>query len=130
MSPMDTRWDPALPIYRQLRDRLVAMILDGALNDGDALPSVRRMAADCRLNPLTVLRSYQRLAAERLVERRRGRGLYVCAGASVALRSAERRRFLDSEWPRVRAAIIRLGLSPEDLLQGQPTVGATPAAKR
>jgi GntR family transcriptional regulator len=126
---IDTQWDNSQPIYRQLRDRVVAMILEGVLKEGDPLPSVRNVAAEFRLNPLTVLKGYQQLVDEQLVEKRRGRGMYVSAGAAAALRTDERRRFLDSDWPKVRATIARLGLSVEQLLQApsSPPAGATPA---
>jgi GntR family transcriptional regulator len=126
---IDTQWDNSQPIYRQLRDRVVAMILEGVLKEGDPLPSVRNVAADLRLNPLTVLKGYQQLVDEQLVEKRRGRGMYVSAGAAAALRADERRRFLDSDWPKVRATIARLGLSVEQLLQApsSPAAGAAPA---
>ena len=114
---IDTQWDNSQPIYRQLRDRVVAMILEGVLKEGDALPSVRNVAAEFRLNPLTVLKGYQQLVDEQLVEKRRGRGMYVSAGAAVALRADERRRFLEADWPKVRATIARLGLSLEELLR-------------
>jgi len=117
---MDTQWDNSQPIYRQLRDRVVAMILEGVLKEGDPLPSVRTVAAEFRLNPLTVLKGYQQLVEERLVEKRRGRGMYVSDGAAAALRIDERRRFLESEWPRLHATIARLGLSVEELLQAPP----------
>ncbi|HTW75392.1 MAG TPA: GntR family transcriptional regulator [Steroidobacteraceae bacterium] len=120
------QWDDSQPIYRQLRDRVVAMILEGLLREGDPLPSVRSVAAEFRINPLTVLRSYQQLVDEQLVEKRRGRGMFVNAGAASALRIEERRRFLSSEWPRVRATIARLGLSVDELLAAQRT--AIPAA--
>src|SRR6202790_4357229 len=112
---MDPQWDDSLPIYRQLRDRIVAMILEEALREGDALPSVRSVAAEFRLNPLTVLKGYQRLVDEKLVEKRRGRGMYVSAGAAAALRTDERRRFLDTDWPKVRATIAPLRLSAGEL---------------
>jgi GntR family transcriptional regulator len=112
----DSPWDNSQPIYRQLRDRVVAMILEGVLKEGDALPSVRRVAAEFRVNPITVLKSYQQLVDEQLVEKRRGLGMYVTAGALGALQTDERRRFLESEWPKVRAQIERLGLSAKDLL--------------
>jgi GntR family transcriptional regulator len=126
---IDTQWDNSQPIYRQLRDRVVAMILEGVLKEGDPLPSVRTVAAEFRLNPLTVLKGYQQLVDEQLVEKRRGRGMYVSAGAAAALRTDERRRFLESDWPKLRATIARLGLSVEDLLQAPtaPTPGAAPA---
>ena len=108
---MDPQWDDSSPIYRQLRDRVVAMILEGVLKEGDPLPSVRNVAAEFRLNPLTVLKGYQQLVDELLVEKRRGRGMYVNVGARAALMKDERQRFLEDEWPRVHASIARLGLS-------------------
>jgi len=117
---MDPEWNDRQPIYRQLRDRVdrvVAMILDGVLKDGDPLPSVRTVAADCRVNPLTILKGYQELVDEGIVESRRGRGMFVGAGAHERLLRAERERFLAEEWPRVRATIGRLGLKPEELLE-------------
>jgi GntR family transcriptional regulator len=114
---MDPQWDDSLPIYRQLRDRVVAMILEGVLKEGDPLPSVRSVAAEFRLNPLTVLKGYQQLVDERLVEKRRGRGMFVSDGASKALMKDERQRFLEDEWPKVYATIQRLGLSASDLLK-------------
>ena len=112
---MDPQWDDSLPIYRQLRDRVVAMILEGVLKEGDALPSVRSVAADFRLNPLTVLKGYQQLVDEQLVEKRRGRGMFVSPGARKALMKDERQRFLEDEWPKIHATIQRLGLSDEEL---------------
>jgi len=114
---MDPQWDESLPIYRQLRDRVVAMILEGVLREGDALPSVRSVAAEFRLNPLTVLKGYQQLVDENLVEKRRGRGMFVSNGARAALMKDERQRFLDDEWPKVYATIQRLGLSASELLR-------------
>jgi GntR family transcriptional regulator len=113
---MDPKWNEDLPIYRQLRDRVVAMILEGVLSDGDALPSVRTVAAEYRLNPLTVLKGYQELVDEGLVEKKRGRGMFVTEGARKNLLKDERQRFLDKEWPRVAATIERLGLDVESLL--------------
>ncbi len=113
---MDPKWNEDAPIYRQLRDRVVAMILEGVLTDGDALPSVRNVAAEYRLNPLTVLKGYQELVDEGLVEKKRGRGMFVTDGARVQLLKDERRRFTEKEWPLVAATIERLGLSVEDLL--------------
>jgi GntR family transcriptional regulator len=113
---MDHEWNDSQPIYRQVRDRVVAMILDGILKEGDPLPSVRNVAAEYRVNPLTVLKGYQQLVDERLVETRRGRGMFINAGARSLLLQAERRKFLGEEWPRVCATIERLGLTPEDLL--------------
>lgn len=113
---MDPKWNEDLPIYRQLRDRVVAMILEGALKDGDALPSVRNVAAEYRLNPLTVLKGYQELVDEGLVEKKRGRGMFITDGARVQLLKDERRRFLDKEWPLVLGTIERLGLDVATLL--------------
>jgi DNA-binding transcriptional regulator YhcF (GntR family) len=115
---MDREWNDNQPIYRQLRDRVVAMILDGILKEGDPLPSVRNVAAEYRVNPLTVLKGYQQLVEEGLVETRRGRGMFINAGAHNLLLNAEREKFLGEEWPRIHATIRRLGLKPEDLLNG------------
>lgn len=114
---MDPKWSEDLPIYRQLRDRVVAMILEGVLGDGDALPSVRNVAAEYRLNPLTVLKGYQELVDEGLVEKKRGRGMFVTDGAQERLLRDERRRFMEKEWPAVLATIERLGLDATDLLE-------------
>jgi GntR family transcriptional regulator len=115
---MDREWNDSQPIYRQLRDRVVAMILDGVLKEGDPLPSVRNVAAEYRVNPLTVLKGYQQLVDEGLVESRRGRGMFINTGARSTLLKGERQKFLDEEWPRVHATIQRLGLRPEELLNG------------
>jgi len=115
---MDREWNDSQPIYRQLRDRVVAMILDGVLKEGDPLPSVRTVAAEYRVNPLTVLKGYQELVDEGLVETRRGRGMFINAGARALLLKGERQKFLRHEWPRIHATIQRLGLTPEDLLKG------------
>lgn len=119
-ASMDPQWDESQPIYRQLRDRVVAMILEGVLKEGDPLPSVRNVAAEFRLNPLTVLKGYQQLVDEQLVEKRRGRGMYVNAGARKALMKDERQRFIEDEWPKVYATIQRLGLSAQELLAQTP----------
>jgi GntR family transcriptional regulator len=113
---MDPDWNDSQPIYRQLRDRVVAMILDGVLKEGDPLPSVRTVAADARVNPLTVLKGYQQLADEGLVEKRRGLGMFINAGARELLMAGERRKFLNEQWPAVFATIQRLGLRLEDLM--------------
>jgi GntR family transcriptional regulator len=113
---MDSEWNDGQPIYRQLRDRVVAMILDGVLKEGDPLPSVRNVAAEYRVNPLTVLKGYQELVDEQLVETRRGLGMFVNAGARNLLLKGERKKFLAEEWPRVAATIDRLGLTPKELL--------------
>ncbi|MDX1442185.1 MAG: GntR family transcriptional regulator [Gammaproteobacteria bacterium] len=114
---MDPNWNDNQPIYRQLRDKVVAMILEGVLKDGDALPSVRSVAADYQLNPLTVMKGYQELVDEDLVEKRRGRGMFVKEGASKRLGSSERDVFLNEEWPLVVDKINRLGLDTEELLE-------------
>jgi len=113
----DHEWNDDQPIYRQLRDRVVAMILDGVLKEGDPLPSVRNVAAEYRVNPLTVLKGYQQLVDEQLVESRRGRGMYVNAGARDLLLQGELQRFLAEEWPRVHATIRRLGLTAKELME-------------
>src|SRR5437764_14702941 len=115
---MDREWNEGQPIYRQLRDRVVAMILEGVLQEGDPLPSVRMVAAEYLVNPLTVLKGYQQLVDEGLVEARRGRGMFINAGARTLLLQGERRKFLVEEWPRIRATIQRLGLKAEELLDG------------
>jgi GntR family transcriptional regulator len=113
---MDREWNDSQPIYRQLRDRVVAMILDGVLNEGDPLPSVRNVAAEYRVNPLTVLKGYQELVDEQFVESKRGLGMFVKTGARNLLLRGERQKFLTEEWPRIYAAIERLGLKAEELL--------------
>jgi GntR family transcriptional regulator len=109
-------WNDYQPIYRQIRDRVVAMILDGVLKEGDPLPSVRNVAAEYRVNPLTVLKAYQQLVDEELVETRRGRGMFINDGARALLLRGEREKFLQDEWPRICANIQRLGLHTADLL--------------
>jgi GntR family transcriptional regulator len=116
---MDPQWDNSQPIYRQLRDRVVAMILEGVLKEGDPLPSVRTVAAEYRVNPLTVLKGYQQLADEGLVETKRGRGMFINTGARTLLLQGERQKFLAEDWPRVYATIQRLGLKAEELLNGK-----------
>ena len=113
---MERDWDNSQPIYRQLRDRVVAMILDGVLNEGDPLPSVRTVAAEYRVNPLTVLKGYQQLVDEQLVEKRRGLGMFINAGARKLLMQGERQKFLTEDWPKIYATIQRLGLEPQELL--------------
>jgi GntR family transcriptional regulator len=122
---MDREWNDGQPIYRQLRDRVVAMILDGVIKEGDPLPSVRNVAAEYRVNPLTVLKSYQQLVDEQLVEKKRGLGMFVNAGARDLLRQGERQKFLAEQWPRVYATIQRLGLTLQELLAAAP--GAPPS---
>jgi GntR family transcriptional regulator len=113
---MDGEWNDSQPIYRQLRDRVVALILDGVLKEGDPLPSVRNVAAEYRVNPITVLKGYQQLVDEQLVEKKRGLGMFIRPGARNLLLAGERQRFLAEQWPRVYATIQRLGLTPQELL--------------
>jgi GntR family transcriptional regulator len=127
---MDPKWNEDLPIYRQLRDRVVAMILEGVLGDGDALPSVRNVAAEYRLNPLTVLKGYQELVDEGLVEKKRGRGMFITDGAQKQLLKDERQRFLDKDWPQIAATIDRLGLKADHLLKEiKPKKSSKPGGK-
>ena len=114
---MEREWNDGQPIYRQLRDLMVAMILDGVLDEGDPLPSVRQVAAEYRVNHLTVLKGYHQLVDEQLVETRRGRGMFVRPGARALLLAGERQRFLEEQWPRIHATIRRLGITPEELLE-------------
>lgn len=125
MNTMTVTWHDNTPIYRQLRDRVVAMILDGVLKQGDALPSVRQVAADFQLNPITVSKAYQELVDENLVEKRRGLGMYVSEGAREALLRNERERFLREEWPLLRERLQRLGLTIDDLLRARSGQGET-----
>lgn len=126
---MDSDWNDSQPIYRQLRDRVVAMILDGVLNEGDPLPSVRHVAAEERVNPLTVLKAYQELVGEQLVEAKRGLGMFVKPGSRNLLLLGERQKFLTEQWPRIAATIQRLGLTPKELLEAAATGGASPIKK-
>jgi GntR family transcriptional regulator len=119
------QWQDGTPIYRQLKERVVAMMLDGELKPGDALPSVRQVAAEYQLNPITVSRAYQELADEGLVEKRRGLGMYVTEQATSGLRRDERERFLREEWPPVRERIRRLGLSLADLIESDTAKGTS-----
>ena len=117
MTLTSIQWSDGAPIYRQLKDRVIAMMLDGVLKPGDALPSVRQVAAEYQLNPITVSRAYQELADEALVEKRRGMGMFVTDEAAKKLLVSERERFLHDEWPAVAERIQRLGLSAEELLR-------------
>ncbi len=120
---MSIVWSDGTPIYRQLKEIIVAMVLDGELKEGDALPSVRQVAGDYQLNPITVSRAYQELADEAVVEKRRGLGMYVIEGSRETLLASERERFLKDEWPRVRAHIERLSLNTKQLLDAKPEKG-------
>src|SRR6476660_6030337 len=125
---MEREWNDSQPIYRQLRDRVVALILDGVLKEGDPLPSVRNVAAEYRINPITVLKGYQQLVEEQLVETKRGRGMFINAGAHDLLLQGERQKFLAEEWPRVFATIQRLGLTARELLASGAARGSSPDA--
>jgi GntR family transcriptional regulator len=127
---MDSEWNDGQPIYRQLRDRVVAMILDGVLNEGDPLPSVRHVAAEERVNPLTVLKAYQELVGEQLVETKRGLGMFVKTGSRDLLLQGERQKFLTDQWPRIAATIQRLGLTPKELLDAAANRGPSASAKK
>jgi len=116
----DHEWNDNQPIYRQLRDRVVAMILDGVLKEGDPLPSVRTVAEEYSVNPLTVLKGYQQLVDEQLVETRRGRGMFINAGARELLLQGERKKFLSEQWPAIYATIQRLGMTAKDLVAAAP----------
>lgn len=122
---MNTNWHDNSPIYRQLKQRVISMMLDGLLKPGDALPSVRQIAAEYQLNPITVSRAYQELADETLVEKRRGLGMYVTDGAREKLLTSEREQFLNNEWPAVLERMRSLGLSVKELLAGATVGGAT-----
>lgn len=108
-------WDQRQPIYQQLADLLAARLIDGDPAEGQAMPSVRALAGRYLLNPLTVNRALQALGDEGLLENRRGLGLFVTVGARERLRQAERARFLDDEWPRLRERLRRLGIGPDEL---------------
>jgi GntR family transcriptional regulator len=114
---MSTHWNDSQPIYWQLKERTVAMILDGTLAEGEALPSVRTVASEFHLNPITVSKSYQALVDDGLVEKRRGLGMFVREGARTSLVASERKKFLDEEWPAMIARVEQLGLDLEDLLE-------------
>jgi GntR family transcriptional regulator len=127
---MDREWNDNQPIYRQLRDRVVAMILDGVLKEGDPLPSVRNVAAEYRVNPLTVLKGYQQLVDAELVETRRGLGMFVKDGARNLLLKDERQKFLAEQWPRIFETIQRLGLTDELLNGGATRRSSSKPAKK
>jgi GntR family transcriptional regulator len=120
-------WNDSQPIYRQLRDRGVHMILDGVLKEGDPLPSVRNVAAEYRVNPLTVLKAYQQLVDEQLVEKKRGLGMFVKAGARNQLLQGEREKFLAEQWPGIAATIQRLGITPKELMKAAKKADQTSA---
>jgi GntR family transcriptional regulator len=117
---MTAQWNDSQPIYWQLKERTIAMILDGTLAEGDALPSVRTVASDFQLNPITVSKSYQTLVDDGLVEKRRGLGMFVCEGAKKQLTDSERQKFLTEEWPAMVSRIGQLGLDVNELLRSGP----------
>jgi GntR family transcriptional regulator len=127
---MNREWNNSQPIYRQLRDRCVHMILDGVLKEGDPLPSVRNVAAEYRVNPLTVLKAYQELVDEKLVEARRGLGMFVKVGARDILLQGERQKFLTEQWPGIAATIERLGITPKELLRAAAGPGTMSKARK
>ncbi|MEJ8566656.1 GntR family transcriptional regulator [Elongatibacter sediminis] len=124
---MGARWNDIEPIYWQLKERTVAMILDGTLGEGDALPSVRTVASELQLNPITVSKSYQALVDEGLVEKRRGLGMFVRDGARQSLLDSERQRFLKQEWPATLKRIRQLGMDPAELLNNITDDGESPS---
>ena len=121
---MTIGWNDNTPIYRQLKERVIVMILDGTLKSGDPLPSVRQIAAEYQLNPITVSRAYQELVDENFVEKRRGIGMFVTDGASEKLLASERERFVREEWPAMLERIRRLGLDVAQLLRSTEAGGA------
>jgi len=116
---VDIKWNNKEPIYLQLRDRLIELIMDGLLQEGDALPSVRQIASEQRINPITVSKALQLLVDDELVEKKRGLGMYVVTGAQDKLRRQEREKFLRQEWPEIVARIERLGLEIHELPGGE-----------
>lgn len=113
---MSTDWNDSEPIYRQLKARVVTMLLEGLIAPGGQLPSVRQIAADFQLNPITVSRAYQELVDDGLIEMRRGMGMFVTEGAPQKLLANERERFMQLEWPRTLERMEQLGIDPEQLL--------------
>jgi GntR family transcriptional regulator len=107
-----TPWTNDLPLYRQIREATVALIIEGQLAEGAMVPSVRQVATESSVNPLTVNKAYQALMDDHVIEKRRGLGFFVAAGARERLRVQERERFLNEEWPPLRARLERLGLDP------------------
>lgn len=118
---MTPDWTEGLPIYRQLKDKVVAAVMDGALPEGEALPSVRTVAVDLQINPLTASKAYQELVMDGIVEKRRGLGMFVVEGARNKVLDAERARFMNEEWPRILEKITRLGFKADVLLQSVKT---------
>ena len=119
---MSAQWDPDTPIYIQLYQQVVTRILDGYITEGEPLPSVRKVAAEYQLNPITISKAYQMLQDENIVEKQRGKGLFVKEGVQDIILIRERENFLSSQWPKILQQINRLKLSTEDLLPS--TTGA------
>lgn len=114
---MKPDWTEDQPIYRQLREKVVASIVDGSLIEGEALPSVRSLAVDMQINPLTASKAYQELVTEGLVEKKRGLGMFIIKGAQQKVINMERKKFIEEEWPRVVETFLRLGFTPQELLE-------------
>lgn len=114
---MNISWNDDQPIYRQLRDKMVGLILDGVYTEGDAIPSVRQVSSDYQINHLTVAKAYQELVDMGLVESRRGMGMYVLAGAREKLHGEEKQKFLQQELPQLLVRIAQLGISKTELIE-------------
>ncbi|MBM5099359.1 GntR family transcriptional regulator [Vibrio parahaemolyticus] len=112
-----THWHDRQPIFRQLADQITQQILQGVWKEGEALPSVRSISADMKINHLTVMKGYQLLVDEGLVEKKRGQGMFVAQGAIQQLRSAEKARFLEQQIPQIADTLQRLDMSVEELVQ-------------
>ncbi len=112
---MATQWKNDQPIYLQLKEQILAMIIDGLLDEGEALPSVRKVAADYQINPITASKAYAELVDDGLVEKRRGLGMFILEGARKKLLAAEQKKFLEEEWPEIIKRISRLGLDFKQL---------------
>ena len=117
MSSKTYVWTEGTPIYRQLMELLLTGILDGTYREGDMLPSVRQLASDYQINPLTVAKAFQELAIEELAEKKRGVGFFVKKGVRQAVQRREKTRFLREEWPLIKARMERLGIEPAELLK-------------
>ncbi len=115
------KWNDQQPIFRQLKEKVVELIIDGEVSEGEAVPSVRQVAADYQINPLTVSKAYQELVDESILEKKRGLGMFVTESAREKLLESEKRNFLDIEWPKIIKKIDRLGLSIQSLLNDKPT---------
>lgn len=110
-------WDDSQPIYRQLHDRIVALIIDGTFKEGEAIPSVRQVASEYRINHLTVSKAYQDLVDEDLLQKRRGLGMFVADGAQQQLLEKERKQFMETELPALLERMERLGISSETIIK-------------